>query len=94
MVRGAKGGGSETMSSTLVESRAQKRAAREASRRRIEAVHAETQRVVASGQCPRCGRGLRRNLALAGWWQCEQYGAEGFRKDPAAAPCGWQGFTA
>ncbi len=49
--------------------------------------------VVASGACPQCGSGLRRNLALTGWWQCEQYGAPGFRRDASRPACEWQGFT-
>ncbi len=64
-----------------------------ASNARIQAAHEETKRVVASGKCPLCGGGLRRNLSLTGWWQCEQLGAEGFRKDPAKPSCSWQGFT-
>lgn len=60
---------------------------------RIAAAHAETKAVVASGKCPVCGAGLRRNLSLTGWWQCEQLGAEGFRKDASKPSCSWQGFT-
>jgi hypothetical protein len=30
---------------------------------------------------------------LTGWWQCSQYGAEGFRADSTKPSCGWQGFT-
>ncbi len=60
---------------------------------RIEAAQAETRAVVASGKCPCCGSGIRRNLSIAGWHQCEQYGAEGFRKDSTKPPCSWQGFT-
>ena len=77
--------------------RAAKRAARrteaeaeaEASRRYYENVRS----IVASGVCPLCGAGLRRNMALLGWWQCEQYGAPEWRKNPEAPDCGWQGFT-
>ena len=50
--------------------------------------------VVATGKCPLCARGLKRNLALSGWWQCEQYGAAGFRADAAAPSCSFQTFTA
>lgn len=32
-------------------------------------------------------------VALTGWWQCEQYGAEQFRKRPQEPSCSWQGFT-
>lgn len=60
---------------------------------RIQRAQEETRAVVASGHCPRCGAGLRRNIALSGWWQCEQFGAEGFRKDSSKPSCDWQGFT-
>lgn len=73
--------------------RAERKAERQASRERIAAAQAETRRVVESGKCPCCGAGLKRNLALTGWWQCEQYGAEGFRKDASKPACGWQCFT-
>jgi hypothetical protein len=49
--------------------------------------------IVAGGKCPRCGEGLRRNLALTGWWQCAQYGAEQFRKDPTRPSCSFQTFA-
>ena len=55
---------------------------------------AEAQATVATGCCPQCGAGLRRNLALTGWWQCEQFGAEGFRKDSSKPACSFQTFTA
>lgn len=64
-----------------------------ASNDRIKAAHEATKAVVASGKCPTCGGGLRRNLSLTGWWQCEQLGAEGFRKDASKPSCNWQGFT-
>lgn len=69
-------------------------AERKAHRARMDAIHAETAAVVATGKCPCCGAGLRRNLSLTGWWQCEQYGSDGFRKDSSKPACGWQGFTA
>lgn len=47
---------------------------------------------VAAGVCPCCGAGLRRNLSLTGWWQCEQLGAVGFRKDASKPSCSWQTF--
>lgn len=62
-------------------------------REAIAAAQAQTREVVASGKCPDCGSGLRRNLALTGWWQCEQYGAESHRSRPNDPPCSWQGFT-
>jgi hypothetical protein len=60
---------------------------------RIEKAHQETREIVAKGKCPRCGNGLRRNNSILGWWQCEQYGAVQWRKDPQKEDCGWQGFT-
>jgi hypothetical protein len=53
---------------------------------------AKASAVVATGKCPSCGQGLRRNLALAGWWQCAGYGAEGFRAT-GSTPCSFQTFT-
>lgn len=66
---------------------------RRAMRARLEAVRAETISIVQRGTCPQCGSALRRNLALAGWYQCEQYGAEGFRARSHEPQCSWQGFT-
>lgn len=63
------------------------------SKARITAHQAETQAIVKTGKCPVCGRGLRRNLSILGWWQCEQLGAVGFRKHPELPSCNWQGFT-
>lgn len=60
---------------------------------RIEAAHAAARLVVSTGKCPQCGASLRRNLALTGWWQCSQYGADGFRADSGKPSCSWQGFT-
>ncbi len=80
------------MKKTLEEKR-EARAARKASEARIAQAHAETSAIVASGSCPNCGSGLRRNLAIAGWWQCEQFGAETHRKDATKPSCNWQGFT-
>ena len=59
---------------------------------RHEKYAAETKRIVTSGKCPKCGQGLRRNLAIQGWWQCEGYGTEGFRKDNSIE-CSFQCFT-
>lgn len=73
--------------------RAEKTAARKASAARIAAAHAETLAIVVSGKCPHCGSGLRRNLALTGWYQCEQFGADGRRARNDAPACSWQGFT-
>lgn len=60
---------------------------------RIEAAHKEAQKALKENRCPVCGRGVRRNLSLTGWVQCEQLGTEQFRKYPNLAPCDWQGFT-
>lgn len=60
---------------------------------RMNEARAETQRIVATSKCPKCGSALRRNWSLTGWWQCEQNGAETFRKRPADPACSWQGFT-
>lgn len=49
--------------------------------------------IVAAGRCPVCGQGIHRNIALTGWWQCDGYGAEGFRKAGAIHGCDWQTFT-
>lgn len=56
-------------------------------------IHREVQSIVSTGRCPLCGSRLRRNLALAGWWQCSQFGAVGFRQDDRKPDCSWQGFT-
>lgn len=66
---------------------------RKASQARIEVAQAETRAIVKKERCFECGSGIKRNLALPGWYQCEQYGAEGFRKDPTKPQCSWQGFT-
>jgi hypothetical protein len=54
---------------------------------------AEAMRIVQSGKCPSCGNKLRHNLALAGWWQCSQLGAVGFRADSSRPSCNFQVFT-
>ena len=60
---------------------------------RHEQEHADTCVIVKSGKCPICGGSLRRNWSIAGWWQCAQLGAVGFRRDPFRPSCSWQGFT-
>ena len=60
---------------------------------RRAASRAQAQAALATNRCPQCGRPVRQNLALTGWVQCSQYGAPGFRADPVAAACSWQGFT-
>lgn len=64
-----------------------------ASIERMNAAREEVRRIVATGVCPQCGRKLKRNLSLTGWWQCSQFGAIGFRADPEQPSCSWQGFT-
>lgn len=54
---------------------------------------AANREIVARHKCPQCGGEIRRNLSLAGWWQCEQFGAPQFRKMPELPPCNWQCFT-
>ncbi len=60
---------------------------------RREGLLLKARTIVAIGICPDCGAHLRRNLSLTGWWQCEQYGSEGFRKDSSKPACSWQDFT-
>ena len=60
---------------------------------RMRQHRAETLAVVVSGVCPQCGSRVKRNLALTGWYQCSQYGADGFRADSTKPQCSWQGFT-
>lgn len=72
---------------------AQTRKVNQASMLRIAAAQAETRRVWNTGCCPQCGNGLRQNLSITGWIQCDQYGTEGFRKDSTKPACSYQGFT-
>lgn len=58
-----------------------------------EARYTEAKAIVAKGVCPQCGATLRYNSAIAGWWQCSQYGADGFRADTSKPQCGFQIFT-
>jgi ribosomal protein L37AE/L43A len=74
------------------EARRAKREAREAAQKRLTAALSEARDVVATGVCPTCGRPLRRNLALLGWWQCSQFGADGFRADSTQPSCDFQTF--
>lgn len=78
--------------SPLAQKRAANKAARKASDERIALAKAEASAAFAANKCPQCGAGVRQNLALTGWVQCEQYGAEGFRKDSSKPACSWQGF--
>lgn len=72
---------------------AQKRVARIAAEARMQAARQAAQAAVTAGKCPACGRKLRRNNSLAGWWQCVQFGSEQFRAEPSLPACHWQGFT-
>ena len=74
-------------------SRQTRRIAREAHAARMHGLQAAARAIVATGTCPDCGRALRRNLALAGWWQCSQFGAVNFRADATAPACSFQTFT-
>jgi len=76
-----------------IDERAERRAERARREAEIEARREAARRIVATGKCPQCGRALRHNNALTGWWQCEQFGAEQFRKDPSADSCSFQIFT-
>lgn len=58
-----------------------------------EARYAAARGIVATGVCPQCGCKLKRNLSITGWWQCEQFGAVGFRKDASKPSCSFQTFT-
>lgn len=69
------------------------RAARQAAKARMAAEVARVREVVLRGTCPCCGSALRQNSAMAGWWQCEQYGSDDHRARPQDPQCGWQGFT-
>lgn len=78
---------------TAAQKRARTIERNKASKARIEQAQAETRAIVAAGVCPSCGSKVVRNLALTGWWQCEQYGAETHRARPSEPSCSWQGFT-
>lgn len=75
------------------EERAQRKAERAAQDTRMKAAREEAIRIVATGKCPQCGEGFRRNLAMAGWYQCVQYGDGHFRKDQSKPSCSFQCFT-
>lgn len=78
---------------TRAEKAAETRKRNRESKERIKRAQEETRGVVKSGVCPLCGAGLRRNSSMTGWWQCEQFGTEIFRKDSTKPSCSWQGFT-
>ena len=57
---------------------------------RMAELRAELLPIVTAGVCPRCGRSLKRNSSLPGWWQCEQFGAPTHRADPNSPSCDYQ----
>lgn len=80
------------MAMTIQERRALK-AERVAAQERMAARNLEARTALHSNTCPSCKGNVHRNLALTGWVQCDGFGAVGFRKNPNAMPCNWQGFT-
>lgn len=66
---------------------------RKCSEEREAARKAEAAPIIASGVCPKCGRQLKRNLSLTGWYQCQQYGADTHRADPSQPSCSFQIFA-
>jgi len=80
-------------SSSFIDHRGKSRSPRTDSERRMALAQAEAQKAAAGNRCPRCGGAVRRNLAISGWVQCAQHGSPGFRADPTAPSCSWQGFT-
>lgn len=81
------------MARMTIEERRKQRAIRKAQDERLAKAREEAKKVVAAGKCPTCGRALRRNLALTGWYQCVQYGDGHFRQDQTQPPCSFQCFT-
>jgi hypothetical protein len=57
---------------------------------RTEKRNAEYRGILDAGCCPDCGSGLKQNLSITGWWQCEQFGAAGFRMDDNKPSCDFQ----
>jgi len=64
-------------------------------REKMDAIYAENRAIVATRTCPQCGTELKRNSAIAGWWQCGAYGEPSFRKaEHRDLPkCSFQCFT-
>lgn len=77
----------------MLTARQNARRARQDQLAKLAKLKAIAREIVAIGRCPECGRPIRRNLALAGWWQCQQFGAAGFRADSTLPACDWQTFT-
>ncbi|OPZ82532.1 MAG: hypothetical protein BWY76_02682 [bacterium ADurb.Bin429] len=72
-----------------------KRNSRKEHQERMARLRAEAQAVVATGVCPQCGQPLKRNLAMAGWWQCVCYATPSFRDAQYRdlPSCSFQCFT-
>lgn len=75
------------------EDRKARKLARAAANLRMALVRREARSIVLSDRCPLCHKWLRRNFALPGWWQCSQFGADGFRADSSLPSCEFQCFT-
>lgn len=69
-----------------------KKAQNTASAYRMEQNRRVSRGIVERGLCPTCGGALKINLALSGWYQCEQFGSDRFRKDPTKPSCNFQCF--
>lgn len=69
------------------------KAAAQAYAEKAKARVAEAIQIVETGICPQCKAGIRRNSSMTGWYQCDQFGTEGFRKDDSKPACSWQTFT-
>lgn len=70
------------------------KAEREAEKAKRMARLVENHAHVKRGTCPDCGCGLRRNLSMTGWFQCNALGAVGFQTgDGIGKPaCNFQFF--
>jgi hypothetical protein len=74
--------------------RAAKAAERKASaERRIQSL-IRNKAILVGRVCPVCGCGLRRNMSMTGWWQCNALGAVGFQTGDGIGktPCHFQFF--
>ena len=78
---------------TPAEKRADTKRRHELGRIARQARYREMDAILAKGTCPQCGKPVKRNLALKGWWQCSQFGSDGFRSDSSLPQCSWQGFS-
>lgn len=66
---------------------------RRAASDRIAEAQAAARAALSTNTCPTCGGPVKPNFAIAGWVQCVQFGAVGFRADSSRPACSWQGFT-